>query len=361
MAEPYGRTDTTVATTSWANASSKGNTAKPQDMKSRNTYIEVKLTSEQWWVLLFVVWIAISFVLITKAIVHNVTTGWHCPRNCDAFLTPFALSIATCVVPVFFCCPVLGAKGVWWLYIKRAADDDKHRQLHRVRKKCCCISISWIPKAANKRKKGSTHDSESVLPSYVKPGTAQEMDRDPGSPGRRRDDGTMHLPQPTERARLIASQHVQPEPQPRPQPEPEPEPETQEAVDAPVATLDLQADRLQQQVRSPALASVCCHLDICLLAAARFCSGPTPGPTATGIAPPAVRRSPTLAHGVVLRRPRRIPAPPVCTPRSGPRCRGHRPLSTWGASWRRAGWIASAPTPWTTKTAPASCRPRARG
>eukprot|EP01045_Picozoa_sp_COSAG04_P033293 COSAG04_NODE_6836_length_1244_cov_26.162445_1_plen_30_part_10 len=30
MAEPYGRTDTTVATTSWANASSKGNTAKPQ-------------------------------------------------------------------------------------------------------------------------------------------------------------------------------------------------------------------------------------------------------------------------------------------------------------------------------------------
>merc|ERR550514_340771 len=57
----------------------------------------------------------------------------------------------------------------------------------------------------------------------------------------------MHLPQPTERARLIASQHVQPEPQPRPQPEPEPEPETQEAVDAPVATLDLQADRLQQQ------------------------------------------------------------------------------------------------------------------
>ena len=120
MAEPYGRTDTTVATTSWANASSKGNTAKPQDMKSRNTYIEVKLTSEQWWVLLFVVWIAISFVLITKAIMHNVTTGWHCPRNCDAFLTPFALSIATCVVPVFFCCPVLGAKGVWWL---RPGDD----------------------------------------------------------------------------------------------------------------------------------------------------------------------------------------------------------------------------------------------
>ena len=79
---------------------------------SRQTYIEVKVTSEQWWLLLFNVWLTIALGLVTNAIIHNVTVGWHCPRNCDAFLTPFAVSIATFVVPLCFCCPVMGAKGV---------------------------------------------------------------------------------------------------------------------------------------------------------------------------------------------------------------------------------------------------------
>ena len=78
----------------------------------------------------------------------------------------------------------------WWCYVKRTSDDDKHRDIHRMRKKCCCFSVSWIPPKhpLNKRAKdlakgigpgGNKHDSDSVLPSYVKKGTSHDMDRDP--------------------------------------------------------------------------------------------------------------------------------------------------------------------------------------
>ncbi len=200
---------------------------------SRNTYVEIKVTSEEWWLITFQVWVLISFALITRAIMHNVVMGWHCPRNCDAFLTPFALCIATFVVPTCVCCPIMGAKGVWWCYIKRKSDDDEHRDIHRMRKKCCCISISWIPKKhptnqkRNNKHHKPVHDSDSHLPSYVKPGTAHDMDRDPGSPGRKRQDGSIRLPPMTPRLAEIAKQTAATtEPQPVPEPEPEPQPQS---------------------------------------------------------------------------------------------------------------------------------------
>ena len=199
---------------------------------SRNTYVEIKVTSEEWWLITFQLWVLISFALITRAIMHNVVTGWHCPRNCDAFLTPFAACIATFVVPTCVCCPIMGAKGVWWCYIKRKADDDEHREIHRMRKKCCCLSISWIPKKHPTNQKKNTkhhkqaHDSDSHLPSYVKPGTGHDMDRDPGSPGRKRQDGSIQLPPMTPRLAEIAKQTANSVNR-YGQPEPEPEPELQ--------------------------------------------------------------------------------------------------------------------------------------
>ncbi len=201
------------------------------NIPSRNTYVEIKVTSEEWWLITFQVWVLISFALITRAIMHNVTVGWHCPRNCDAFLTPFAACIATFVVPTCVCCPIMGAKGVWWCYIKRKADDDEHRDIHRMRKKCCCVSISWIPKKhpTNQKRKHHrpVHDSDSHLPSYVKPGTAHDMDRDPGSPGRKRLDGSIQLPPMTPRLAEIAKQTAAATDQQAPVPEPEPEPQPQ--------------------------------------------------------------------------------------------------------------------------------------
>jgi hypothetical protein len=120
------------------------------ELRSRNTYYEIKVTSEEWWTLLFTAWVGISLFLITRAVLYNVKHGWHCPRNCDAFMTPFAVAIGTCVLPIFFCCPVLGAKGVWWVYIRRKKDDDAHRNHVRRQKKMCCIAISWIPTAQSK-------------------------------------------------------------------------------------------------------------------------------------------------------------------------------------------------------------------
>lgn len=219
---------------------------------SRNTYVEIKVTSEEWWLITFQVWILISFALITRAIFHNVVVGWHCPRNCDAFLTPFALCIATFVVPTCICCPIMGAKGVWWCYIKRKADDDEHRDIHRMRKKCCCVSISWIPSKhpKNQKKKQNhkkLHDSDSVLPSYVKPGTSHDMDRDPGSPGRRREDGSIRLPPVTPRlARIIGQTSSGGDSEKAP--EPEPEPEFQQPFDGAVQQI------LQQAAAEPSTA-----------------------------------------------------------------------------------------------------------
>lgn len=161
-------------------------TAKPRpkrnaELRSRNTYYEFKVTTEEWWAILFAVWIGVSLVLITHAIMYNVTTGWHCPKNCNAFLTPFAVSIATCAVPVFVCCPVFGCKGVWWVHLKRKRDDDQHRSHHRRTKKLCCFAISYIPRQYQ-RGMNTPADQANELPEWVKPGTSHMMATNPGDP-----------------------------------------------------------------------------------------------------------------------------------------------------------------------------------